>query len=154
MEHGKQDVVLTNMCMVEAPDGRILALQKTTGGYQGLTFPGGHVEIRESLRDAVIREVREETGLTIIRPEFCGFYNWIREDDSRYMVLIYKADRFEGFLKDSEEGKVFWVTDSEFLAWPPAEGMAEVLRICRERNLSEDFLYKERPGDPWTEKLV
>lgn len=38
----------------------------------GLTFPGGHIEKGESFVDSVIREVYEETGLTIENPRICG----------------------------------------------------------------------------------
>ena len=59
-----EKVIITNMCMLR--DGtRVLVQDRIDPDWPGLTFPGGHVEQGESLTDAVIREVYEETGLTI-----------------------------------------------------------------------------------------
>jgi ADP-ribose pyrophosphatase YjhB (NUDIX family) len=53
--------------------GRLLLQQRSDGGQWGL--PGGSVEIGESLRDAVIREVREETGLAVVPRRVVGLYS-------------------------------------------------------------------------------
>ena len=96
---------LTNLCMVQ--DGsRVLILDRKNPDWRGWTFPGGHVEQNESLTDAVIREVQEETGLTVSSPRLCGVKDWINEDGSRYMVFLFRADRFSGELVSSEEGRV------------------------------------------------
>ena len=109
-----EQVILTNMCMVYDGD-RILVENKVTGHYTGIVFPGGHVEAGEPLAKAIIREVREETGLFIEKPRLCGIYNWMRKDGIRYMVFIYKTSIFSGTLQASEEGPVFWTTREEFL---------------------------------------
>jgi 8-oxo-dGTP pyrophosphatase MutT (NUDIX family) len=53
--------------------GRLLLQQRSDGGQWGL--PGGSVEIGESVRDAVIREVREETGLRVAPGRLVGIYS-------------------------------------------------------------------------------
>lgn len=100
-------IELTNMCLIY-DDKRVLVQEKQglKEKYKGgLVFPGGHVETDESLLDSVIREMREETGLTIHNPQPCGFKDWILEDGTRYIVLLYKTNQFEGELKSSEEGR-------------------------------------------------
>ena len=99
-------VILTNMCMVYDGD-RILVQNKVNDDWTGLCFPGGHVEYRESFVKSVIREVKEETGLTIYEPRLCGVKQFYTEKDERYVVFLYKTDRFEGELVSSDEGEVF-----------------------------------------------
>ena len=107
----REEVIFTNMCMVYDGD-RVLVQDRRDPRWQGITFPGGHVEYGESFVDAVIREVYEETGLTIHSPQLCGIDSWER-DGARYVVLLYKTDRFTGEIHSSEEGEVFWTTFDE-----------------------------------------
>jgi len=97
---------------------KILVQDKIDKDWGGVTFPGGHVEKGESFTDAVIREVFEETGLTVSSPRLCGIKDWTRDDGTRYMVLMYKTDKFSGELHSSEEGEVYWVKKRRF---PEAE---------------------------------
>lgn len=145
-----EQVTFTNMCMV--CDGeRILVENKVTGGYTGIVFPGGHVETGEPFGDAIIREVREETGLTVEGPVLCGIYHWMKEDGSRYVVLIYRAEKFSGALRSSEEGEVFWTTREEFLTMDLADGMREVLLLCDRSDLSENMPYYK--DGAWHDRL-
>ena len=96
MKDRKQQVELTNMCLIY-DENRILVEEKKGTKYAGgLVFPGGHVEPGESLRDSVIREMKEETGLDIFEPQPCGFKDWIQDDGTRYIVLLYKTNKFKG----------------------------------------------------------
>lgn len=106
----RQDkVILTNMCMIYDNDGNVLVEEKVGKNYKGLIFPGGHVEERESITDSMIREIKEETGLTISNLEFCGIKDWVEHDGSRYMVFLYRTNVFSGNLISSTEGDVFWM---------------------------------------------
>lgn len=130
--------ILTNMCMI--CDGEnILVEDKVNSSYTGVTFPGGHIESGESLADAMIREVYEETGLTIQNPKLCGIYDWVYEEGIRYLVFIYKATEFEGELKDSEEGKVRWIKKDEFLSEKLADGMDKVFEILEGKHYTECY---------------
>ncbi|MBQ3955342.1 MAG: 8-oxo-dGTP diphosphatase, partial [Clostridia bacterium] len=104
----KEQAVFTNMCMVER-DGYVLMQERNDEDWPGVVFPGGHVEPGESFTEAVVREVREETGLTIEKPELCGVKQFYTEDGARYVVFLYRADRFSGEIRSSEEGRIFWV---------------------------------------------
>ncbi|MBE5814426.1 MAG: 8-oxo-dGTP diphosphatase [Clostridiales bacterium] len=146
-----ETVTLTNMCMVV--DGtRVLVQDRVDPDWHGYTFPGGHVEKGESFTDAVIREVREETGLTIEAPKLCGIKDWPEADGSRYMVLLYRADRFTGTLASSGEGEVSWVELEKLRSLPLADSMENMLRVFLEEDLSEQY-YLQQPDGQWVEML-
>lgn len=141
-------VTLTNMCMIYNEKGQVLVQDRVDAKWGGLTFPGGHVEKGESFVDSVIREVYEETGLTIRSPRICGTKDWEREDGSRYLVLLYKTDQFSGNLRASEEGDVRWMTLEEMKHGNLAEDMLDLLKVFTEDDVSE-FHYVRENGE-WT----
>ena len=135
-----QAVTLTKMGMVY--NGRqVLVLEKADDDWRGITFPGGHVEKDESFADSVIREVLEETGLTIVSPQLCGIKDWIREDGSRYMVLLYRTNRFEGELRSSSEGRAFWAAPEDLPHENLSPDFMDVLKVFLDDTLSEFYYY-------------
>ena len=138
----KSEIELTNMCLI--CDGNKVLVQEKVG-TRGLVFPGGHVEEGESLLESVVREMKEETGLTIENPKICGFKDWIQEDGTRYVVLLYKTDKFTGELKSSDEGRVFWIDRADIdrvnLIW----NMKELLEIF-DTDLYSEFFFKIKNG--------
>ena len=135
---------LTVLCMIYDGD-EILLQNRIKDSWKGYTLPGGHVEPGESFVNAVIREMKEETGLTIHNPQPCGFKDWILEDGTRYIVLLYKTDRFEGKLKSSEEGRVFWLDRSEIESANLIWNMRELMQIFETDSFSE-FFFKIQNG--------
>lgn len=82
----QERAVVTVLCMVY--DGDMILLQdRVKNDWHGYTFPGGHVEKEESFVRAVIREIREETGLTIREPRLCGVKQF--QTDGMRDILYY-----------------------------------------------------------------
>lgn len=109
------------------------------------------MEKEESFTDAVIREVYEETGLTIRSPKLCGIKDWTQADGCRYVVLFYKTDQFTGELKSSEEGEVFWASRDELMTMNLSFDMKEMLKVFWDDELSE-FYYYLKNGE-WAHEL-
>ena len=105
----KTPVELTNMCMIYDDKGNVLVEEKLVHNSKGLIFPGGYIESNESVAESMIREIKEETGLTISDLQFCGIKDWIEFDGSRYMVFLYKTNTYSGKIQSSSEGEIFWM---------------------------------------------
>ena len=143
-------VELMNMCMIRR-GSQVLVQDRKSKTWPGIAFPGGHVEKRESFTDAVIREVQEETGLTISSPRLCGIKDWC-EDGVRHVVLLYRAEQFSGTLRSSDEGKVWWAELADLPSLNLASSdMLDLLRVFEEDALSEFFYRSEGTG--WTYEL-
>ena len=108
-----ENVELTVLCLIE--DGNKILLQnRAKKDWQGYALPGGHVEPGESFVDAVIREMKEETGLTILDPRLVGVKQFPLEN-GRYVVLLFKATQWSGDLISSEEGQMEWFRETNGL---------------------------------------
>ena len=81
-------VELTTLCMVYRGD-EILLQNRVKTDWRGYCFPGGHVEPGESVVDSVIREMKEETGLTVKNLKLCGIKQF-PIDGGRYLVFLFK----------------------------------------------------------------
>jgi 8-oxo-dGTP diphosphatase len=119
---------------------RVLVEDKISKWANGIIFPGGHVEEHEPVVDSVIREIKEETGLDIEAPRLCGIKEWINEDGSRYVVFLFRADRFTGELKSSSEGRVFWMEKDEVLRSNWIWHLDDLMKIFSDGDYSELYL--------------
>ena len=104
-------VELTNLCMIKDGD-KYLLQNRVKKDWQGYTFPGGHIEPGESIVQSAIREVKEETGLTMKNPRLVGVKQFWAES-GRYIVFLFSATKFTGDLRSSNEGEVEWFTKEE-----------------------------------------
>ena len=82
---------------------------------------GGHVEKGETIDQAVIREVKEETGLDVHSLKCSGEVLFIN-DDYQEMMYIYKIDDFSGDLIECDEGELKWIKIKDMLNLPMWEG--------------------------------
>lgn len=143
-----EEVELTNMCMICDGSGNVLVQNKKNHPtWRGWNFPGGHVEQGEYVTPSVIREMREETGLTIENPRLCGIKEFHKlNDGKRYIVFLYVATQYTGELKASDEGEVFWYPLSELRQSDKLiDGFGEMLSVFETEEISEVFY--ERCGD-------
>ena len=147
-----EQAIFTNLCMVYDHDSNILVEDRKDPDWPGICFPGGHVEPGESFVESVIREVWEETGLTIENPRLCGTKQFQTKHGERYVVFFYKTDRFSGTLKSSDEGEVFWIPRTDLHKYTLCPDFPEMVRVFEEDDLSE-FVYYTEHGD-WKLKLL
>ncbi|NJP37133.1 NUDIX domain-containing protein [Alkalicoccus luteus] len=101
---------ITN-CMIEY-EGRLLMIKKPKRGWWYV--PGGKMEHEELAPEAAAREVYEETGLTIRRPELRGILTHLVTDGESYMekrtMFLFYAKGFSGTLRSrSPEGELDWI---------------------------------------------
>ncbi len=128
-------VELTVMCLIHDGD-RYLLQDRVKGDWTGFTMPGGHVEPGESVVDAVIREMKEETGLTVFSPKLRGIKQF-PIDGGRYIVFLFTADRFEGKLVSSDEGRMHWVDRSLLDSVNLVDHFHDVLAVMLDDCLTE-----------------
>ena len=118
-----ENVELTVVCLLE-DGGRVLLQNRKKEDWHGWALPGGHVEPGESFVDAVIREMQEETGLTIRNPRLVGVT-----------------------LTSSEEGEMAWIEYSKLPSLQTVDDLEEMLHMMNTPELTE-FQYLLR-GDEW-----
>lgn len=112
--HSQKRIKLTIMCMVYKDDGSFLVENRLKKDWPGLTFPGGHVEDNELIEDAVIREMKEETGLELKEIEPRGYIEWNEfGDDVRHLAMLFRSNKFKGELKSSKEGEIFFIKEED-----------------------------------------
>lgn len=138
-----EDVELTVLCLIRRGNEYLLQ-DRIKKDWRGFTLPGGHVEPGESIVAAVVREMREETGLTIENPKLCGVKQF-PIDGGRYLVFLFVADQFSGEVISSEEGAMHWVKKEDLQKVNLVNDFMELLEVMLNENLSE-FQYVIEDG--------
>lgn len=144
MGHRTEKAELTVLCLIQ--DGnRVLLQNRVKNDWKGYTLPGGHVEAGESFVDAVVREMKEETGLSIKNPRIVGIKHFPMEN-GRYIVLLFKATEFEGTVVSSEEGEMEWISLDDLSAINVVEDFHDLMKVMNDPDLNE-FQYTIENGE-------
>ena len=116
---------LTSLLYLER-DGKYLMLHRVkrehdenAGKWIGV---GGKFEEGESPEECVIREAREETGLTVENPILRGIVTFVSNEFGTQYMHLFTADRFSGTLRECDEGELAWVEKSRVPTLPLWEG--------------------------------
>lgn len=114
---------------------------------------GGHFEDRESPEECLLREVKEETGLTLTSYGFRGIVTFVTETGLFEYMCLYTADGFEGELLDCDEGTLEWVPKNQLKELNLWQGDYIFLRLLEERKdfFSLKLVYE---GDVLQEALL
>lgn len=137
-------IELTTLCMVYRGD-ELLLQNRVKTDWRGYAFPGGHVEPGESIVDSVVREMREETGLTVRNLQLCGIKQFPIAG-GRYLVFLFKTGDFEGELTASEEGSVEWIRRCDLPKINTVDDFMKMLSVFDDDRLTE-FQYVIKAGN-------
>lgn len=136
MEEVKEQIILTNMCMIiDEKNNKVVCIDRLKG-WKGIAFPGGHIEQGEPIYLSMIREVKEETNLDIINLKLVGVRDWYEKDKNlRNIVFIFRTTSFKGELSSgTEEGKVFWLPIEDLHKVKLAEGFDQEIDLFEDNN--------------------
>jgi len=115
-------------------DGRVLIVRRAQPPARGVfTLPGGGVELGETLEQAVIREVREETALEIEPLKLAGYRQMIARDaaglvERHFVILPFAARWIAGEVALNDElAEAKWLLPSELAGLKTTEGLADIV---------------------------
>ena len=134
--------VLMNMCMIYDNFNRVLIQDKIHSRWAGITFPGGHIDDGESIYESTIREVKEETGLTVSNLKQAGLIHMFNsESQERRIIFLYKTSSFVGeMINETDEGKVYWISLNDLENLQLAPNVWEYLKVFLDNDINEAYI--------------
>lgn len=126
----------TTLCYMEK-DGKYLMLhrvsKKNDVNKDKWIGVGGKFEWGESPEECLLREVREETGLTLLSYQFRGILTFRCDAMDPEYIFLYTSDEFEGTLTECDEGELVWVAKEDVFSLNLWEGDKLMFRLLEER---------------------
>ena len=128
---------LTTLCYIEQ-DEYYLMLHRTKKekdeNHDKWIGVGGKFEEGESPEECLLREVKEETGLTLTRYQFRGIITFVSDEWGTEYMHLFTADTYEGILKECEEGELVWVPKKQINNLTLWEGDKVFLQLLNEKH--------------------
>lgn len=114
---------------------------------------GGKFEENESPEECLLREVKEETGLTLTRWQYRGVVTFVSDRWEGEYMHLFTADGFEGTLCECSEGELCWIEKEKVRDLPMWVGDAVFFRLIAENApfFSLKLVYR---GDDLTEAVL
>ncbi len=129
-------MINTTLCHIEK-DGKYLMLHRikkqndlNRDKWVGI---GGKFEDKESPEECLVREVFEETGLTLKSFRYCGIATFVSDKWPTEYMHLFHSDEFEGELCDCNEGELLWVPISDIYSLPIWQGDKIFLKLIEEK---------------------
>lgn len=118
-------------------DGRVCLIKRSAEPFPGFWgLPGGAVELGETVRQALAREVREETGLEVLPGHLLLYHDAIDQDVEgrvrfHYVILFFTASVMGGSLRAGDDAsEVGWFTDAELRELQLVPGVTAILEAA------------------------
>lgn len=93
---------------------------------------GGKLEENESPEEGILREVREETGLVLTDLRYRGIVTFVSDRWPGEYMHLFTAEKFDGALRDCDEGEIAWIGKADFAALPQWEGDRIFMKLLEE----------------------
>ena len=126
----------TTLCYIQNENGKTLLLHRikkendlNKDKWIGV---GGKFEDKESPEDCLLREVKEETGLTLTSYKYRGIVTFISNEWETEYMHLFTADGFTGELIPCEEGTLEWVDNNSVHTLPTWEGDRIFLKLIKD----------------------
>lgn len=153
-----EKVRLMNMCKIINQKNGMILVQERVKSWEGIAFPGGKIEVGESIVDSVKREVFEETGLKVKNLKICGVKDWYDfKEETRYMIFLFETNSYQGnLLSETSEGKVYWISQNELKNKKVASDFDKLLEVFECENINEMIYVDNKNSDEdlrWDLKL-
>ena len=147
---------LTTLCYIEKSDSYLMlhrVSKKHDVNKDKWIGIGGHFEENESPEECLLREAKEETGLTLTSWKFRGIVTFISEGWNTEYMCLYTADGYEGEIIPCNEGVLEWIRKEDLLKLNLWEGVKIFLKLLQENApfFSLKLAYK---GDVLTEAVL
>ena len=124
----------TTLCYIQSGENYLLlhrTKKKNDQSHDKWLGIGGKFEDKESPEDCILREVLEETGLTLTSYQYRGIVTFVSDVWETEFMHLFTADAFTGTIRDCDEGELEWISKDRYLSLPMWEGDKIFLRLLQ-----------------------